>query len=70
MQGSGHTNINFDGIIKWADFKKAIILAGRGIPDDACITFETNGSSKPELREQTIRADWDLNDLNNETGRS
>lgn len=62
MAGSGHTQIKFDGILTWNELKKHINVAGRGIPDTATVLLSSNGSADPELREQQIIVDWDLDE--------
>lgn len=68
MAGSGHSEIKFDGILTWGEFRKQVILAGRGIPDSATVELKTNGSSNPQLIEQVIGADWDLDEMDDSVG--
>jgi hypothetical protein len=70
MSGKGNTHLTFDGELTWAEFKKVVNLAGRGIPDTAMVTLTNNGSSNPTLVDQAVVVDWELSALDNDQGQA
>jgi hypothetical protein len=69
VTGTGHIDIKFDGELTWGEFKKAIELAGRGIPRTAMVSLGNNGSSNKSLIEQVVSVEWELSEMDHEIGQ-